>query len=116
MAADCIYTDKSVTETNRMRAGLDQALATVRDGDTFVVPKLDGFAPSDPGARGEKVQLGARVHSPADPIGKMFVNIRATFAEFEADLTRQRTRSNMPDRYNRSPLDYQQSWPGEREP
>ncbi len=33
--------------------------------------------------------------TPADPMGKMFFNILATFAEFEADLIRLRTREGM---------------------
>ena len=32
---------------------------------------------------------------PADPLGKMFFNILATFAEFEVDLLRLRTREGM---------------------
>ena len=32
---------------------------------------------------------------PSDPMGKMFFNILATFAEFEADLIRLRTREGM---------------------
>ena len=39
--------------------------------------------------------LGASVHDPADPMGKMFFNIVATFAEFEADLLKLRTREGM---------------------
>ena len=38
---DRIYLDKGLTGTNRVRPGLDQALAAVRSGDTLVVPKLD---------------------------------------------------------------------------
>ena len=38
---------------------------------------------------------GASVYDPADPMGKMFFNILATFAEFEADLIRLRTREGM---------------------
>lgn len=34
-------------------------------------------------------------HDPTDPMGKMFFNILATFAEFEADLIRARTREGM---------------------
>jgi DNA invertase Pin-like site-specific DNA recombinase len=45
--------------------------------------------------RGVKLQLGASVHDPADPMGKLFFNILATFAEFEADLIRMRTREGM---------------------
>jgi DNA invertase Pin-like site-specific DNA recombinase len=35
------------------------------------------------------------VYDPTDPMGKMFFNILATFAEFEADLIRLRTREGM---------------------
>ena len=42
-----------------------------------------------------KLALGASVYDPTDPMGKMFFNILATFAEFEADLIRMRTREGM---------------------
>lgn len=102
--AERIYTDHGLTGTNRQRPGLDQALAAVRAGDTLVVPKLDRLARSVPDARsiadelvkrGVKLALGASVYDPADPMGKMFFNILATFAEFEADLIRLRTREGM---------------------
>ena len=101
---DRIYTDHGLTGTNRARPGLDQALAAVRDGDTLVVPKLDRLARSVPDARaiadqlekkGVKLALGSSVYDPADPMGKMFFNILATFAEFESDLIRMRTREGM---------------------
>jgi DNA invertase Pin-like site-specific DNA recombinase len=104
VAEDRIYTDHGLTGTNRARPGLDQALAAVREGDTFVVPKLDRLARSVPDARaiadelekrGVKLALGASVHDPTDPMGRMFFNILATFAEFEADLIRMRTREGM---------------------
>ena len=90
-----IYTDHGLTGTNRKRPGLDQAIAAVREGDTLVVPKLDRLARSVPDARaiaeqletkGVKLALGASVYDPTDPMGKMFFNILATFAEFESDL------------------------------
>ncbi|CAN5800441.1 recombinase family protein [soil metagenome] len=99
-----IYTDRGLTGTNRSRPGLDQALAAVRAGDTLVVPKLDRLARSVPDARdiadslvarGVKLALGTSVYDPTDPMGKMFFNILATFAEFEADLIRLRTREGM---------------------
>ena len=99
-----IYTDHGLTGTRRDRPGLDQALAAVRAGDTLVVPKLDRLARSVPDARaiadtlvarGVRLALGASVYDPADPMGKMFFNILATFAEFEADLIRLRTREGM---------------------
>lgn len=101
---DRIYTDHGLTGTNRARPGLDQALAAVREGDTFIVPKLDRLARSVPDARaiadqlerkGVKLALGASVYDPTDPMGKMFFNILATFAEFESDLIRMRTREGM---------------------
>lgn len=104
VAEDRIYTDHGLTGTNRDRPGLAQALAAVRAGDTLVVPKLDRLARSVPDARaiaaqlearGVRLALGASVHDPGDPMGKMFFNILATFAEFEADLIRLRTREGM---------------------
>lgn len=104
VAPDRIYTDRGFTGTNRARPGLDQALAAVRNGDTLVVPKLDRLARSVPdaraigdelSARGVKLQIGASVYDPSDPMGKVFFNILATFAEFEADLIKMRTREGM---------------------
>lgn len=42
-----------------------------------------------------KLVLGSSVYDPTDPMGKMFFNILATFAEFEADLVRMRVREGM---------------------
>jgi len=104
VAPDRIYTDHGLTGRSRARPGLDQALAAVRPGDTLVVTKLDRLARSVPDARdiadtlqarGVRLALGAAIHDPADPMGKMFFNILATFAEFESDLIRLRTREGM---------------------
>jgi len=104
VAPDRIYTDHGLTGRTRARPGLDQALAAVRPGDTLVVTKLDRLARSVPDARdiadtlqarGVRLALGAAIHDPADPMGKMFFNILATFAEFESDLIRLRTREGM---------------------
>ncbi len=97
VAGERIYLDRGLTGTNRRRPGLDQALAAVRSGDTLVVPKLDRLARSVPDARdiGDslvarevKLSLGGTSYDPSDPMGKMFFNILATFAEFEVDLLR----------------------------
>src|ERR1700730_13562596 len=102
---DRIYLDHGLTGTTRARPGLDQALAAVRPGDTLVVPKLDRLARSVPDARaigdslterGIKLSLGGQVYDPTDPMGKMFFNILATFADFEVDLLRMRTRKAWP--------------------
>src|SRR3954451_3162361 len=104
VAGERIYLDRGLTGTNRRRPGLDQALAAVRSGDTLVVPKLDRLARSVPDvrdigdslvARGVKLSLGGTSYDPSDPMGKMFFNILATFAEFEVDLLRLRTREGM---------------------
>jgi DNA invertase Pin-like site-specific DNA recombinase len=93
-----------MTGRNRKRPGLEQALAAVREGDTLVVPKLDRLARSVPDARaigdslsasGVRLSIGGTVYDPNDPMGKMFFNILATFAEFEVDLLRMRTREGM---------------------
>lgn len=76
----------------------------MRAGDTLVVPKLDRLARSVPdardigdslAARGIRLSLGGTIYDPTDPMGKMFFNILATFAEFEVDLLRMRTREGM---------------------
>jgi DNA invertase Pin-like site-specific DNA recombinase len=99
-----IYLDKGLTGTNRTRPGPDQALAAVRAGDALVVPKLDRLARSVPAARpigdalvqrGVKLSIGGTLYDPTDPMGKMFFNIPATFAEFEVDLLKMRTREGM---------------------
>jgi DNA invertase Pin-like site-specific DNA recombinase len=104
VAEDRIYLDHGLTGTNRERPGLREALAAVRAGDTLIVPKLDRLARSVPDARdiGDslaardiKLSLGGSVYDPTDPMGKMFFNILATFAEFEVDLLRMRTREGM---------------------
>ncbi len=76
----------------------------MREGDTLVMSKLDRLARSVPDARhiasqledrGVKLALGQTVYDPTDPMGKLFFNILDTFAEFEADLIRMRTREGM---------------------
>jgi len=104
VADDRIHIDHGISGTKRERPGLDQALAAVRAGDTLVVPKLDRLARSVPDARdiadtltkrGVSLSFGGQVYDPNDPMGKMFFNILATFAEFEVDLIRMRTREGM---------------------
>jgi DNA invertase Pin-like site-specific DNA recombinase len=99
-----VYLDHGLTGTNRSRPGVNNALAALREGDTLVVPKLDRLARSVPdarsigdslAARGVRLSLGGSVYDPSDPMGKCFFNILATFAEFEVDLLRMRTREGM---------------------
>src|SRR5690606_22159782 len=99
-----VYVDQGVTGTHRDRPGLREALAATRSGDTLVVTKLDRLARSIRDARdivdelttyGVRLQIGAAVHDPNDPVGRPPLNVLAMVAEFEADLIRARTREGM---------------------
>ena len=98
------YPDTSPHDGNahRIRALFHRPAGSGRParGDTLVVPKLDRLARSVPDARAIADRLRERgvklaLCDPGDPMGKMFFNILATFAEFEADLIRMRTREGM---------------------
>jgi DNA invertase Pin-like site-specific DNA recombinase len=104
ITADRIYVDHGLTGTDRNRPGLREAMAACRDGDTFVVTKLDRLARSVRDAheivdelaqRNVKLSIGGSVHDPTDPIGKLLFNVLAMVAEFESDLIRARTREGM---------------------
>ena len=104
VAGERIYVDHGLTGTNRDRPGLREALAACRDGDTLVVTKLDRLARSLPDAREiledltrreVKLSIGASVHDPTDPVGRLLFNVLAMVAEFEADLIRLRTKEGM---------------------
>jgi DNA invertase Pin-like site-specific DNA recombinase len=104
VTAKRIYGDQGLTGTNRGRPALAEALAACREGDTLVVTKLDRLARSEPDAhtiaaeltaRGVKLSLGSTVYDPAEPFGRLFFNVLAMMAEFEADLIRMRTREGM---------------------
>lgn len=100
-----IYFDHGLTGTNRDRPGLREALAAAREsGDEFIVTKLDRLARSIRDARdiadelaerGVTLRLGNSAYDPTDPMGRMMFNMLATFAEFEADLIKMRTREGM---------------------
>lgn len=101
---DRIYVDHGLTGRNLDRPGLREAMAACRAGDALVVTKLDRLARSTRDAhiigdelvsRGVRLQLGASVHDPTDPIGRLLFNVLAMVAEFESDLIRARTREGM---------------------
>jgi hypothetical protein len=46
-------------------------------------------------ARQVRLRLGASVHDPNDPVGRLLFNVLAMVAEFESDLIRLRTREGM---------------------
>jgi DNA invertase Pin-like site-specific DNA recombinase len=104
VAPERIYVDHGLTGTRRDRPGLAQALAAVRAGDRLVVTRLDRLARSVPDAleilgqlaeRGVHLALGPAVYDWDDPMARMFLQILAVVAEFEANLLRQRTREGM---------------------
>jgi DNA invertase Pin-like site-specific DNA recombinase len=100
-AAGCeqFYTDK-VTGSTFERQGLDEALAYLRTGDTFVVWKLDRAGRSlthliellnTLEARGvEFVSLTEKIDT-RTPSGKLIFHLMGALAEFERDLIRERT-------------------------
>ena len=76
----------------------------MRDGDTFTVTRLARLARSVPDAlailtqlsdRGVRFALGGSAYDWHDPVARMFLQILAVIAEFEAALIRQRTREGM---------------------
>jgi DNA invertase Pin-like site-specific DNA recombinase len=104
VSADRVYVDHGLTGTKRDRPGLREALAACRASDTKVVTKLDRLARSLPDARDiadeltrreVKLSPGRSVHDPTDPVGRLLFNVLAMVPEFEADLTRMRTREGM---------------------
>lgn len=101
---DRIYLDHGLTGTNRNRPELEKALAACWEGSIFTVTKLDRAFRSVPDAneviqglsdRGVKFGLGSSVYDWADPFGRMFLQMLAVFAEFEANLIKTRTREGM---------------------
>lgn len=101
---DRAYLDEGLTGSNRERPQLKLALAACREGDTLVVTKLDRLARSGRDARdiiedlhkrGVRFALAGSTYDWSDPFSKMFLSMLATFAEFELDLIRMRTREGM---------------------
>lgn len=101
---DRIYVDHGFTGKTMTRHGLDKALAAVREGDVFIVPRLDRLARNVEGAlsvmrelteRGVVFQNGRQVYDPHDPMSKMVMTILAAVAEAEGGWISLRTREAM---------------------
>lgn len=99
-----IYVDPGLTGASRARPELRKALDAVGEGDELVVTKLGRLARSirdakdiadELEAKGATLRLGGCAYDPTDATGKLMFNILETFAEFEADLMRMRTREGM---------------------
>lgn len=106
-AAGCekIFAEKKSATTREGRQALQDALEFVREGDTLVVTRLDRLARSimdlrqiidqlnAKGVTFRCLQQGAIDTTRSD--GKLLLNILASFAEFEADIRRERQRDGI---------------------
>lgn len=99
-----IYTDTGFSGKSMTRAGLEQALEAVREGDTFVVSRLDRLARNVEGAlaimrdltdRGVVFQNGQTRYDPNDPMSKMVMTILLAVAEAEGGWISLRTKEAM---------------------
>ena len=81
VGSERIYVDHGLTGRNMNRAGLREALAACRTGDTLVVTKLDRLARSvrdaheiadDLASREIKLNIGGSVHDPTAQWEKYF--------------------------------------------
>ncbi|HEY9263346.1 MAG TPA: recombinase family protein [Mycobacterium sp.] len=99
-----IYKDFGFTGKTMTRDGLEQALAAVREGDVFVVPRLDRLARNTEDAlqvirrlteQGVTFQNGAQLYDPHDPMAKLFFTILAAVAEAEGGWVSLRTKEAM---------------------
>jgi DNA invertase Pin-like site-specific DNA recombinase len=117
-AAGCekIFSEKKSGRSKEGRAALQEALEFIRDGDVLLVTRLDRLARSvgdlrdivdrltAKGAGFRCLQQGTLDTTRSD--GKLLLNILASFAEFEADIRRERQRDGIervkreaPERY-----------------
>ena len=100
---DKIFMDK-ITGSKFERKGLDEALAFIRPGDTFVVWKLDRAGRSlkhlielltKLQERGiDFISLTEKIDT-TTPGGKLIFHIMGALAEFERDLIRERTNAGL---------------------
>src|SRR6266540_4687332 len=94
--ADSSPDDPAPPVGQRTCRGLWTSVHTTSDIDNRLARSVPTPAPSaTPWSPRGKLSLGGTVYDPADPMGKLFFNILATFAEFEVDLLRLRTREGM---------------------
>ena len=102
---DKLFVEKASGSSQQGRAELANALDYVREGDTFVVTRLDRLARSmsdlrdiidrltDKQVAFKALQQGAIDTSSSS--GRLMLNMLAAFAEFETDLRRERQREGI---------------------
>lgn len=100
-----VFAEKKSGTSTKDRTALQDALEFVRDGDTLVITRLDRLARSimdlrqivdqlsAKGVTFRCLQQGAIDTTRSD--GKLLLNILASFAEFEADIRRERQRDGI---------------------
>lgn len=106
-AAGCekLFEEKRSGTSTVGRDQLDQALSYVREGDTFIVTRLDRLARSIVDLRQVIDSLTAKgVHfralqqgeiDTASTTGRLMLNLLGAFAEFETDLRKERQREGI---------------------
>jgi DNA invertase Pin-like site-specific DNA recombinase len=97
---DKVFAEKRSGRSTKDREELESALGYVREGDVFVVTRLDRLARSITDLRqivdrlsAKGVQFKALQQATMDTTrsdGKLLLNILASFAEFEADIRKER--------------------------
>ncbi|MGN7161758.1 recombinase family protein [Sphingomonas sp. SAFR-052] len=106
-AAGCekVFAEKRSGTTTAGRDALAEALSFVRDGDAFVVTRLDRLARSasdlhsivkrlaDKGVSFQCLQQGGM--DTTSSTGKLLLGVLASIAEFEADIRRERQREGI---------------------
>lgn len=107
---DDLYTDRGVSGAKATRAGLDQALAALQEGDTLVVATLDRLGRStqnmlnlatDLKGRGVNLRvlnLGGGNVDTATPMGQMMFTVMAGLAEMELAIKRERINDSVSKR------------------
>lgn len=101
---DKVFLDHGISGGTRNRPGLDAALATLGEGDTLIVWRLDRLGRSLMGLVQVIDELGKRgvnFHSLTEAIdtsssgGKLVFHMMAALSEFERTLISERTRAGM---------------------
>lgn len=88
----------------KQRDGLEKALAFVREGDTFIVTKLDRLARSLPDLfrivellkeKGVNLQIISMGIDTSNTQGKLMLNMMGAFAEFEREIMLERQKEGI---------------------
>jgi DNA invertase Pin-like site-specific DNA recombinase len=99
-----IFEDLGISGAKASRPGLDQALASLRDGDVLVIWKLDRLGRSlrnlielvnDLRERGVQFKSLTEGFDTTTPAGRMLFHVIAALGEMERDLIRERTNAGL---------------------